>query len=115
MSNHWKPESLAEVATSQLGVLAGEKMSAALRRRRPLAPPQRLRLIEGEIRIIVDRCKGCGFCIDFCPRGVLESSSKLNSRGVYPPRVKNEDECKGCTICERLCPEFAIFLEPRRS
>ena len=78
--------------------------------RRPISPPTMLKLRNVDILVIEDRCKGCSFCIEFCPRDVLEESRKLNVRGVYPPRVKDAEECVGCGICEELCPDFAIFL-----
>jgi len=63
------------------------------------------------IMIIEDRCKGCGYCIEFCPVKALEYSNELNARGVHPPKVKKNDVCTGCGLCERLCPDFAIYLK----
>ena len=34
----------------------------------------------GELVIIVDRCKGCDFCIEFCPNRVLEASPNSTRR-----------------------------------
>ena len=78
--------------------------------RRPISPLTMLKLRDVDILVIEDRCKGCSFCIEFCPKDVLEQSKKLNVRGVYPPRVKDIELCVGCGICEELCPDFAIFL-----
>ncbi len=63
----------------------------------------------GEVHIIEDRCKGCGYCIDFCPKGVLEFSTRFNQKGYHPPIVKNPADCVNCHYCEILCPEFAIY------
>ena len=64
---------------------------------------------KGELIIIEDRCKGCGFCVEYCPNDVLKISDKFNSKGYHPPTVKKADECVNCHYCEILCPEFAIY------
>jgi 2-oxoglutarate ferredoxin oxidoreductase subunit delta len=78
--------------------------------RRPISPPQALKLRDVEIVVLEDRCKGCSFCIEFCPRDVLEQDTRLNIRGVHPPKVKDSALCVGCGVCEEICPDFAIFL-----
>lgn len=65
-------------------------------------------VIRGTVCILKDRCKGCGYCIEYCPRKNLEFSKEFNAKGYHPPAVKNED-CLNCHYCELLCPEFAIF------
>lgn len=65
---------------------------------------------KGVIHINRDRCKGCKFCVEFCPKDVLEMSDKFNIKGYHPPYVKNEDDCVYCQLCETICPEFAIFV-----
>lgn len=67
----------------------------------------------GELYIIADRCKECGFCIEFCPNGVLAKSSDFNARGYHPPMGKQDLECNNCGICEVICPEFAIYSKVR--
>ncbi len=70
-----------------------------------------IEITRGMVRIIEDRCKGCGYCIEFCPRQVLEFSTKFNIKGYHPPVVRPDkpDGCLNCHYCELLCPEFAIF------
>ena len=63
----------------------------------------------GKVHIVRDRCKGCGYCIKYCPREVLEVSDELNGKGYYFPQVKDEDACLNCGLCELICPEFAIW------
>ncbi len=63
----------------------------------------------GKVVIIDDRCKGCGFCIAYCPREVLRLSSDFNKKGYHPPDVVNASKCANCHFCEVLCPEFAIY------
>jgi len=70
---------------------------------------QRVPVPDGELCIIADWCKGCGFCVEFCPRDVLENSEKFNRKGYHPPRVAHPDKCNTCDTCEMICPDFAIF------
>ena len=64
---------------------------------------------KGELLIIEDRCKGCGFCVEYCPNDVLEVSDKFNLKGYHPPEVVNIDNCRYCGFCQIVCPDFAIF------
>ena len=64
------------------------------------------------IEIIKDWCKGCEICVQRCPVQALEMSDELNKRGVYPPKLKEENECNFCRLCELLCPDFAITVIP---
>jgi 2-oxoglutarate ferredoxin oxidoreductase subunit delta len=61
-------------------------------------------------RLVIDRnrCKGCTYCVDFCPTDVLAMSQETNAKGYYIPEVVKEDECTACGLCEAICPDFAI-------
>ncbi len=50
-------------------------------------------------------CKGCGICVDFCPKKVFDHAH-LGAKPV-PARV---EDCIGCGQCELRCPDFAIGL-----
>ena len=63
----------------------------------------------GEIVIREDRCKGCGFCIEYCPHHVLVLSQRYNAKGYHPPVLVSRELCNGCNICGLLCPDFAIY------
>jgi ferredoxin len=67
----------------------------------------------GQVYIITERCKECGFCWTFCPLGVLEKSGQSNIKGYHYPRVKEgkETACIHCETCTLICPEFAICTE----
>ena len=68
-----------------------------------------IQISRGVVYIVEERCKGCGYCIEFCPKDVLEFSSKFNEKGYHPPSVVKPDDCVNCHYCEIICPEFAIF------
>jgi len=64
----------------------------------------------GKIVVTEDRCKGCGFCVAFCPREVLRMSAGYNRKGYHCPEVADDSRCAACHFCEVLCPEFAIYV-----
>lgn len=69
-----------------------------------------LKPTRGKVHINADWCKGCSFCVQFCPTRVLEMSPEFNAKGYHPPYVKNPDVCTDCKFCELICPEFSIFV-----
>ncbi len=67
----------------------------------------------GDVIIIADRCKGCAFCVEYCPCDVLVMSEEFNRKGYHPPRSVKQGECVNCNLCEMICPDFAIFSVAR--
>ncbi len=63
------------------------------------------------ITILKDFCKGCGFCISFCPKKVYEQSSEMNKKGYRLPSPVRLEACTECGLCDLYCPDFAIVLE----
>ena len=78
-------------------------------------PEQPKGKVAGSVVIAVDRCKGCGFCVEFCPPNALQLSDQYNARGYHPPVLRQSDTCTGCNICGLMCPDFAIFGFVRKS
>ncbi len=67
------------------------------------------RKVKGKVFIDKERCKGCKFCVEFCPTHVLSMSEEFNIKGYHPPVATAPDSCNGCDMCGMYCPDFAIF------
>ncbi len=72
---------------------------------------EKIKVPRGRVSIIEDRCKGCSFCVEYCPRDVLVISKHFNRKGYHPPYVEKPEDCVNCKFCEVICPEFAIYVE----
>ncbi len=70
---------------------------------------EQIDVTRGIVYIIEDRCKGCGYCIEYCPKQVLAFSKKFNKKGYHLPEAVKPDDCVNCHYCENICPEFAIY------
>ena len=57
------------------------------------------------LKIVTERCKGCGICAYFCPKKVLNVSEIGKVESVA------EENCIKCGQCEMRCPDFAIFVD----
>lgn len=60
------------------------------------------------VKIISERCKSCGYCVKFCPKGVLAVGKLVNSKGYEYVEAAFPEKCIGCAICGRICPDGAI-------
>ncbi len=55
-------------------------------------------------------CKGCGLCVNFCPKKILAISKRLNTKGRHPAEVTDPEKCIGCKSCALMCPDVAIEI-----
>ena len=62
------------------------------------------------IQINEKLCKGCEYCITFCPKKILALGNERNKRGHFYPFLSDKDACISCGICALMCPEGAIEL-----
>ena len=65
----------------------------------------------GQVFVVVERCKECGYCWEYCPDEVLEKSEERNAKGYFYPQIKEDmiGSCVDCGMCTEICPEFCIF------
>ena len=59
-----------------------------------------------------DICKGCGLCVEVCPKKIVFlDKSVLNGKGYHPATVTDMESCIGCAMCAPMCPDCAITVE----
>jgi 2-oxoglutarate ferredoxin oxidoreductase subunit delta len=59
-----------------------------------------------ELNIHNEWCKGCGICVEFCPRDVLEVKKGKSE-------IVKLENCVKCGICEKLCPDYVLYFVER--
>ena len=97
------------VMRSNMKKLQDKKSGSSNKQTPEPVQPAVIQVPKGELVLIKDRCKSCGFCIEFCPKQVLEFSSESNAKGYRVPRAKDPDKCILCGFCSMYCPDFAIY------
>jgi len=70
------------------------------------------------ILVALERCKGCGLCIDVCQPGALALDAfHVNAMGHHPVMLVNPEACTSCAKCARMCPDAAlsVFARPKEA
>jgi len=58
------------------------------------------------VKLLVNEkwCKGCGICVCYCPKNVLQvKKGKVE--------IVDIEACIKCGLCEQRCPDYAIYLK----
>ena len=56
-------------------------------------------------------CKGCYFCVRYCPAGVFTKSDEIGELGYNLAKVEFPEKCTGCRLGLLYCPDLAIAVE----
>ncbi len=68
-------------------------------------------MAKGKVIIDVNRCKGCGLCINVCPTKILIlTHDRFNAKGYHPVMVTNSENCIGCGSCATICPDVVFTV-----
>lgn len=59
-----------------------------------------------KVRVLQDKCTGCGNCEGGCPFGLIEISEN---------KAIIKEGCTVCKACQEFCPLNAIQIEERSS
>ncbi|MBR2365972.1 MAG: 4Fe-4S binding protein [Oscillospiraceae bacterium] len=65
-----------------------------------------------KVTFLEDLCKGCGLCVEACPKKILElARDQINKKGHNPARITDQKACIGCAFCATMCPDCVITVE----
>jgi len=60
-------------------------------------------MAEEKVKLDVEKCVGCGICVDTCEKSVLEMADDV-------VKVAHPEKCDGCNSCVEACPNEALTL-----
>ena len=61
--------------------------------------------------VSAENCKGCGLCVDACPKKILFiDPQEINHKGHSPVKIAEEARCTGCGFCSTMCPDCVIEI-----
>lgn len=68
-------------------------------------------MAKGKLTFAESYCKGCGLCVDACPKKVLGIGKRTNAKGYNVVENVKPDDCIGCAQCAAMCPDCVITVE----
>lgn len=69
-------------------------------------------LILAKLTFKEELCKGCGLCVNACPKQILQlSRERLNQKGHSPVEIIDQEKCIACAFCATMCPDCVITVE----
>src|SRR5512136_2970356 len=77
----------------------GSPRSSSMAEKTAAPAPKKAKNFKGVVVIKHEQCKGCGFCVEFCPLGALELEKCYNAKGYHPPFFAKPYVCNGCDMC----------------
>lgn len=60
------------------------------------------------ITIDLEKCEGCGDCVDTCPDELLALAEENGKK--YAMYKGDPEACIGCYSCESACPEGSLTI-----
>lgn len=65
-----------------------------------------------KMKVIPDRCKGCGLCVSVCPKKIIAmQTERRNKKGYFTAECTDDEQCVCCTVCALICPDCAIVID----
>jgi len=104
-----KTKFVSENTLDQEGITISSDPAVAIAVDREKRTPR----IQKRFKVEIDErlCKGCCFCIRFCPMGVFVRSDTLGDLGYKMAKVEFPENCSGCRACLLYCPDLAVAVE----